>query len=433
MVHEYSNKTLELFANMMINKIQQVSDNWRRPWFTLKSGGGTPQNLSGRSYNGMNSLMLLMQCEEKGYKFPVFMTFLQAKEQGAYIRKGEKSFPIVYWGFIVSSKKNPLEKITIDDYRLLSQDEKSKWNVKTYLRDFLVFNIEQTTLPEVKPELWEKLKNRFSPVRLKDVNGMFASPEIDRMLNENAWICKINITESDSAYFYPIMDSINIPLKGQFIDGESFYSTLLHEMAHSTGTESRLNRVDSGKFGGSSYAKEELVAELTAALAGQQLGISSTIREGNAQYLKGWLSTLKEEPSFILTLLSDVNKASAMIGETVLKQDLSTDRTKGEENGSAARQEADVKAGQPGGKFSMNDIPRDDLKRVGINCSDLSKTNLKQLLEGKETSTVTVTAKDGNVLKKMEGKLSLQRNPDSSVSLQFRPVVQLERKTGIKR
>ena len=103
-------------------------------------------------------------------------------------------------------------------------------------------------------------------------------------------------------------------------DGMEYYSSALHEMAHSTGTESRLNRVKGDKFGDPKYAKEELVAELTAANTGYTLGFDKRILDNNAAYLDGWISVLKENPKFIVSVMADVNKASNMVLEAVDKQ-----------------------------------------------------------------------------------------------------------------
>jgi antirestriction protein ArdC len=191
------------------------------------------------------------------------------------------------------------------------------------LKDHNVFNIQQTTFPEKKPEEWISLKQKFAVPEINDDYGMYKSPELDRMLNEHSWICPVNIKEGNRAFYAPGVDEVTVPLKAQFKDGESFYTTLLHEMAHSTGTESRLNREKGGYFGDAKYAREELVAELTSAVCSQSLGISSHIREENAKYLKSWLEALNKEPKFILTILSDVNKASQMINEAVLEQEKS--------------------------------------------------------------------------------------------------------------
>ena len=128
----------------------------------------------------------------------------------------------------------------------------------------------------------------------------------------------------------PSKDIIVIPRKEQFNigktpeevykDGMEYYSTALHEMANSTGTESRLNRGSHEKFGDAKYAKEELVAELTAAMVGNSMGFDKRILDNNAAYLDGWISTLKENPKFIVSVIADVNKAANMVLEEVDKQ-----------------------------------------------------------------------------------------------------------------
>ncbi len=142
---------------------------------------------------------------------------------------------------------------------------------------------------------------------------MLSCPELDVMLTHNTWLCPILSEPIDRAFYRPSEDKIFIPLKELFYTGEGFYSTMLYEMAHSTGTEMRLNRELKNKFGSSKYAKEELVAELTSAVVCQSLGIVSGIQEDNAQYLKNWLEALDEEPMFIYSVLSDVGKASKII------------------------------------------------------------------------------------------------------------------------
>ncbi len=309
-------KALKQFADLMIQKIKEVEYDWKKPWFSPESGGGLPQNIEGRVYNGINLFMLYLLSEEKGYSTPLYMTFMQAKEAGASIMRGEKSFPVVYWNFSVRDKNG--NKISIDDYRDLSDDEKKEYKVTPYMKTYNVFNVSQTNYPEVQPEKWEKLKEQFKSPSLKDEKGMFTMPLLDALIRERQWVCPIYPRESDSAYYRRGEGChIIVPLKGQFDTGESFYSTLLHEMAHSTGEEGLLGREKGEVFGDKKYANEELVAELTSATCGKSLGLSTCIREENAMYLKSWLSALSGDPKFIYTILSDVAKASAMIQEKV--------------------------------------------------------------------------------------------------------------------
>jgi len=105
-------------------------------------------------------------------------------------------------------------------------------------------------------------------------------------------------------------------------DGMEFYSTSLHEMAHSTGTAQRLKRQSGEKFGDLKYAKEELVAELTSAMIGNSMGFDKRILNNNAAYLDNWISALKENPKFIVSVMADVNKAANMVLEKVDEQKL---------------------------------------------------------------------------------------------------------------
>ncbi len=334
-----SDKALQRFAELMIEKIQQVEDNWQQPWFSTK-GGGLPQNIDGRNYNGVNSFMLFLLTEKEQYGMPVYMTFMQAKEKGLNVLKGEHSFPVVYWNFSIKDKNGKKitmdqyrnlsreeqenykvtpymktynvfnvnqtnlkdsikdkngKKITMDQYRNLSREEQENYKVTPYMKTYNVFNVNQTNLKEVKPELYEQLENRFKAPGLKDEKGMFTMPLLDVMIREQKWVCPIQPKEGNQAYYVHGEKNghIVVPLKGQFEDGESFYATLMHEMAHSTGEVHLLNREKGAVFGDDKYAKEELIAELTAATTGQAMGITTSIREENAMYLKNWLAALK--------------------------------------------------------------------------------------------------------------------------------------------
>lgn len=136
---------------------------------------------------------------------------------------------------------------------------------------------------------------------------------MDRMISEDLWVCPITPKYQDRAYYSISKDEIVVPEKAQFKDGESFYGTLLHEMTHSTGAESRLGRIKPAAFGSADYAREELVAELGSALVAQRYGMSRHLKEDSAAYLKSWLGSLKESPQFIKTTLLDVKKATSVI------------------------------------------------------------------------------------------------------------------------
>ena len=319
-------KALDLFTEMMIAKIESLSkkDGWKKPWFTE----GTlqwPKNLNGREYNGMNAFLLLLHCEKEGYKIPRFCTFdriQQFNKPGSRdkdakprvsVLKGEHSFPVMLTTFTVVDKETK-ERIKWEDYKLLSQEQREKYNVYPKLQTYHVFNVAQTNLKEVRPELWEKLEQEYS---MPKVDRSEAFEPVDRMITDNRWICPIKPMYGDSAYYSISKNEIVVPEKGQFKDGESFYSNLFHEMGHSTGAENQLDRLKPTTFGSAEYAREELVAELTAALTAQRYGMSKHLKDDTAAYLKAWLDSLKESPQYIKTVLLDVKKASSMLTQRI--------------------------------------------------------------------------------------------------------------------
>lgn len=315
-------KFLSTFTDLMIDKIKTINDDWQKPWVNAEGRQGLPQNLEGRNYKGINSLLLYFVAEKENYELPVYLTFNQAVNNNLQIEKGAKSVPVIYWNFSVK-EKNTGAKITIDDYNNLPKKKQEKYTVLPFMKHYNVFNVDQTNIKKVMPEVWAKLEDKFKVKQVLDDKGMMTSKPIDQMLTDKSWVVPINIKKSDRAYYSLLSDDITMPLKAQFKNGESFYSTLLHEMAHSTGHSSRLNRLQmGGTMGDKNYGREELVAELTAAISGQAVGVSKTIREENAQYLKSWLGTIKEKPEFLIDIISDVNKASNMILDKVEKQDL---------------------------------------------------------------------------------------------------------------
>ena len=331
-------RALDKFAEMMVERISSIQQDWKKPWFT-EGATSWPKNLSGREYNGMNALMLMMHCEKQGYKLPVFCTFdrvtglnftkdkqggkQQVKDgQGEAlphvgVNKGEKSFPVFITTFSVVHGETK-EKIKYDDYKQMSEDRRKEYNVYPKLQVYNVFNVAQTNLQEARPDLYKKLEEANSQSRPLQQDGKeFSFPAIDKMIQNNEWICPIKPTYGDDAYYSISKQEIVIPEKRQFKDGESFYSNLAHEMAHSTGAEKQLDRLKPSSFGSKEYAREELVAELSAALVSQRYGMSKNLKEDSAAYLKNWLDSLKEEPQFIKTVLTDVKKASSMISQRI--------------------------------------------------------------------------------------------------------------------
>lgn len=335
-------KAFDLFTEQLIEKLETIQADWKKPWFT-EGALGWPKNLSGRSYNGMNAFVLMLNAEKKNYKLPVWVTFdrvaslnYQKTKQGkneritgkdgeklptATVLKGEKSVPVFITTFSVVDLETR-EKVSYEDYRQMSEDQRARFKVFPKLQVYQVFNVAQTNIEQARPDLYQKLVAENTNQRPERVGEDFIFPEVDAMIADNKWICPIKPTHGDDAYYSISRNEIVVPEKSQFIDGESFYSNLFHEMAHSTGAEKVLNRLKPASFGSKEYGTEELVAELSAAIVSQKNGLHKHVKEDSMAYLKSWLNSLKEEPSFIKTVLLDVKKASQMINQHIEKMQL---------------------------------------------------------------------------------------------------------------
>ena len=334
-----SDEILKKFADMMVRIIKKANaNNWKKGWMGVNGSiQGLPQNISGRTYSGGNSFFLMFNTAEKGYKTPVYMTFKQAKEQNLHVKSGEKSVPIFKWGSSIKDENG--KRVSEEDYNAMSQEERATMDVRPFPKMFHVFNIDQTNLEEVNKKRYDAIVARFQTPEqeVKDTEGMYVNEALDRMFEQKAWHANIQYDKpADQAFYRPSTDTIVLPMKEQFKlgktpeevyhDGMEYYSTALHEMAHSTGHESRLDR-KFGAQGTDNYAHEELIAEMTSALVGSTMGFDRKILENNANYLSGWLSRLRDKPETITTIMTDVGKASDMIIEKVDEQRIALNQT----------------------------------------------------------------------------------------------------------
>ena len=328
----FSEVAVKQFTEMMISHMKEMkASHWKQGWLGGKSTFALPQNISGRNYSGMNSMFLLWTTAKNNYSMPVFLTRDQIKKEHLWIKKGAKSFPILYWNLSIKDKNGkPVKKA---DFHNMSPEEQSECRVKPSLRAFLVFNVDQTNMQEMKPEKYKALQERFNPQVSTDISGMYENRAMDRMMATQGWVCPIHFSDKVESPVYSLThDMVVVPGKNRFKisnnpddiykDGMEYYSSILHEMAHSTGTSNRLNRLAPGGRDKEQYAREELVAELSAAMVGNTMGFDKRILKNNAAYLDSWISTLQKDPTFIVSVMSDVSKASQMIYESIDKQKL---------------------------------------------------------------------------------------------------------------
>lgn len=325
---------LQKFSDMLIARMEQMKESkWKKGWTDGRTAQfGLPQNLVGRPYTGSNAFLCQIHTTIEHYRMPVYLTIKQIRDAGGMIKKGEHSIPIFKWDLRIKDKDG--KKLSESDYRNMTKEEQAECTVRPYLKVYNEWNIDQTNLEEVNKEKYDAILNRFKSEPIKDEVGMYKNEAFDNLLKEQSWVCPIEYEKfNESAFYSPKRDQIVVPSKKQFNisntpedvfkDGMEFYGTTIHEMAHSTGHESRLGRdgiVKIDQFGSDQYAKEELVAELTSALIGNAMGFDSRIRENNIAYLQNWIGSLKKDPKFLKSVMSDVNKSSKMVLEHIDEQ-----------------------------------------------------------------------------------------------------------------
>jgi antirestriction protein ArdC len=275
-------------TNQIVAMLERGTVPWHRPW-TVPGPEGLPKNLVSRQpYRGINVFILLAS----QYDSPYWLTFNQAKKLGGHINKGERSSMVVFW--------NWLDKETGE---LDSNGNRAVEKIP-FLRYYNVFNVSQCTLPDgLVPALPER--PAIEPIAECDriVAGMPSPPAI----NHNG---------SNRAYYRQATDSVHMPERHRFPKQEEYYSTLFHELAHSTGHSSRLNRktlTEYDGFGGQNYSREELVAEMGAAFLCGMAGIENQTIDNSASYVASWLQALKADKRLAVTAAAQAQKAADYI------------------------------------------------------------------------------------------------------------------------
>lgn len=257
---------------------------WHMPW-VRGVGGGLPANMStGKEYRGINLFLLAIEQMERGLGSNLWLTFKQAKAMGGSVRKGEKGTMVVFWTMFNTEDKATGEPIEIP-----------------MLRHYTVFNAEQCDGLEVPGEPEGQIE--FEPLAEaeKIVSGYADGPEIGH--------------GGSKAFYRPSTDAIQMPEPERFESREAYYSTLFHEMSHSTGHKSRLDRkMDRiAAFGSPEYSKEELVAEFSASMLCGIAGISQPTIEQSAAYIDGWRKAIKGDKRMIVAAAGAAQKAADWI------------------------------------------------------------------------------------------------------------------------
>lgn len=196
-------------TELMIKKMETLTEEWRKPWIA-DLAHGLPRNLRGTPYRGGNTLMLLFLSEIAGYRTPLFTTFKQAKEEGLNILKGSGSFPVFFWKLYIRHKETR-KKIELAEYYRLPQEQRRQYDVLPVMRYYPVFNIDQTDMSEQQPERYTSLTTPTGP---KDYSDGLTCEVLDRMLAEQSWLCPILLRSGNRASYSPTLDRIVCPENG---------------------------------------------------------------------------------------------------------------------------------------------------------------------------------------------------------------------------
>jgi antirestriction protein ArdC len=257
---------------------------WQKPW---TSAGVLPTSAqTGRAYRGINVFLLSLTAQARGYESPYWLTFKQAQSFGGSVRKGEKGTLVVFW-------------------KVLKKEVETEDGVETrgfpMMRHYYVFNLDQTdgvTLPK-----------RFDLPEREDVETDVA---IESILADYVDGPSVSYVPGSIAAYNPAADRISLPSLAEFDSTTGHASTILHELTHSTGHASRLNRFERNgepaHFGSERYAREELVAEMGAAMLAATYGVE-IVFENSAAYVANWLGALKNDKSLVVKAAQQAQKA----------------------------------------------------------------------------------------------------------------------------
>jgi len=294
----------QMVTDRIMDALEKGTVPWRKGWKAVKTsddlffGRGDMNAFSKKPYRGINILLTAAT----GFEDPRWLTLKQVLKLGGRVKYEEfkKSTPIIFWKF---NKKKV-------------QDDTGEWSVQTWplMRFYKVWNVQQCEgLDESKlPEVMDEAEIDETEEKQGEIHEAAEKLIQDFLASKNA--PKFAEKASNRAYYSPLADQVVVPHRTQFNDLGEFYSTSYHELAHSTGHESRLNRIKHDQFGDHGYSKEELVAEISAAMLCNMVGLDTEkVFENSAAYVANWLKALKNDKNLVVTAAQRAQKAVDLI------------------------------------------------------------------------------------------------------------------------
>ena len=270
---------MDIYAEVtsrIISQMEQGIIPWQKPWV---ASGQAISRSTGKAYSLLNQMLLGRGGE--------YVTFKQCQQEGGKVKKGEKASMVVFWKFIEQEDEETGEKKQVP-----------------FLRYYSVFHIDQC----------EGLAAKHMPSLPLTANADETAESLIAAYVQRSGV-RVKHQEGDRAFYTPSSDTVTLPLLAQFAETAEYYSTAFHELTHSTGHASRLNRLEKVAFFGSeAYSKEELVAEIGAAALVNHAGLETTNSFRNsAAYVQSWLKVLQEDKRFIVSAAGKAEKAVSLI------------------------------------------------------------------------------------------------------------------------
>ncbi|RAI01432.1 antirestriction protein ArdC [Acuticoccus sediminis] len=277
----YSEITDKIIAELEAGRVP-----WVQPWGTAaaKAPLGLPKNAStGRTYSGINVLLLWGAVIERGFSGQSWLTFRQALSLGGNVRKGERGTTVVY-----------ADRFVPEDEKRHARETGEEAQAIPFLKRFTVFNTDQC----------ENLPEDVAAATPQVPTGLI-EPRVEALIEASGIDFRIG---GNRAFYVPAHDYVQVPPPQAYFEPVNWHRTALHELGHASGASHRLNRDLSGSFGSKQYAFEELIAEINAAFCCASLGIEPTVR--HADYIGSWLEVLREDNRAIVRAASQASKAA---------------------------------------------------------------------------------------------------------------------------
>jgi antirestriction protein ArdC len=284
--------TYQEVTDAVINALEEGTVIWQCPWNQV----GLPKNITSNiTYRGWNLFLLNFHSMIKGYPTPYYITYKQAQKLNGTIKKGEKGVRIIYWAKVTLKNQEEQSQQAVDDI--------AKPKTIMVPKVYTVFNTAQTEGIEFPA---------FEPESRSEIEIIEACENVIAEMPNRPTIRK----NGSNAYYQPSTDTVVVPSLKRCKSNEAYYSTLFHELAHSTGHASRLNRkelLEADGFGTATYAKEELTAEMTAAFLSAITGIGQATIDNSAAYIESWLKALKNDKTLVIKAAAQAQRAADYI------------------------------------------------------------------------------------------------------------------------